>query len=34
VAPLIMGEAFGAVKPALFGSVALPADAEVTEAQP
>lgn len=34
VAPLIMGEALGAVKPALFGAVAFPADAQAIEAQP
>ena len=34
VPPLIVNEAFGAVKPALFGSVLLPADAKAVETQP
>jgi arylsulfatase A-like enzyme len=34
VSPLILGEALGAVKPALFGSVVLPADLEAVETQP
>lgn len=34
VAPLIMGDALGVAKPALFGSVVLPADAQAVEGQP
>jgi arylsulfatase A-like enzyme len=34
VAPLILGDAFGALKPALFGSVLFPEDTEAAEAQP
>jgi arylsulfatase A-like enzyme len=34
VPPLILGEALGAVKPALFGSVALPGDEKELEKQP
>jgi arylsulfatase A-like enzyme len=34
VSPLILAEAFGALKPALFGSVLLPADVEAVQSQP
>ena len=34
VAPLILAEALGSVKPALFGSVVLPSDVEAVQSQP
>ena len=34
VAPLIFGEALGTVKPALFGAVVFPEDAQAIESQP